>query len=99
MTDPTPDLLRLAVRMTHNSDCAAPKTIQIRGTKGDHGLLCRACRATWFPPPGLIATTLGAYESTREQPTLASELRVPGAPTPRSAGWPTHKARARSRRR
>jgi hypothetical protein len=101
-----PDLLRLAVRMQHHTTCTAPDTIQIRGARGDHGLLCRQCGKTWFPPPRLIETLPAAPDrpapvvDERPPPRPRAALEIPGLPNSRPRGeWPTHRARERRRKR
>jgi hypothetical protein len=103
MTTEQPDLLRLAIRLQHNPGCPEPHVDQVTGKRdGAPGLLCRNCRAAWFPPARLIETTPPSTHAEQEPEyewTAPRQLVIPGAPAMRPHGWPTHKHRERGRRR
>lgn len=104
-TEPTPDLLRLAIRLQHFPSCTSPQVAQITGKRdGAQGLLCRTCHNVWFPPAHLIESTPSSAPDQHDDSDdgwsyRPRELIIPGRPAPRHDGWPTHKARERGRRR
>lgn len=95
----TPDLMPLAGKLNHFDGCTSPEARQIEGQRGDAGLRCETCGTRWFPSLPVINGLRPAAQAHREPTPERRELVIPATPTPRSSGWPTHRARARGRRR
>ena len=75
----------------HRDDCTGPDLHAFRGRLGDLLARCRGCGR-------VTAVTEDEAQAVRDTARPAASLAIPPMPYPRSAEWPTHKARARGRK-